>query len=477
MITLTTRSMRSNSDYRAITRTLLDDSGLPAAIFLPAVEIERIFRHHDALFGTSYNAIYNTAIVLWAFISQILADGKMRSCATAVERIACYLTSLGRRVPSTDTGDYCLARQKLNENALRELAREAAEKIETVTPDDWLWYGRHVKLIDGFTATMPDTPENQAEFPQSKTQKPGVGFPILRACVLISLATACVLDAAIGRYSGKETGESALLREMLDTFDAGDVALFDRYFGSYMMLALLMRRRVDVCTRMHQLREIDFRRGRRLGKYDRLVVWQRPARPPWMDTAMYETIPSAMTLRMIRFMIHENGCRAKSITVITTLTDPNKYSAEQIAELYGYRWCVELDIRDVKQTLNLDHMRCKTPAMIRREFWTTLLAFNMIRRAICRAASEHGGQPRQISFTRTCVIFLTWWQQLASEDVDTSIVERLLARIAKFIVPDRPGRIEPRELKRRRHTYKLMQRPREERKKELMRKTNCRTIT
>ena len=293
---------RVNSDFQLVARSLLITKGLPLASVLPAVEIERIFRRHDALFGNTYNSVYSTAIVLWAFLSQVLADGKLRSCAAAVARVSDFFTMRGTTGPSTDTGEYCCARKKLHEEALHELVVQAAAKIEQAAPDDWLWHGRHAKLVDGFTATMPDTPENQEEFPQQKSQKPGVGFPILRACVVLSLATACVLDASWGAYSGKQTGEPALLRELFGAFEAGDVAVFDRYCGSYMMLALLMLRKVDVCTRLHQRRSGDLRSGKRLGKHDRLVCWQRPQQPPWMDAETYATIPKTLTLRMLRLI-------------------------------------------------------------------------------------------------------------------------------------------------------------------------------
>jgi hypothetical protein len=307
MVTLSIRSPSSNTDFQVIVNSFLSDKGLPLASVLPASEIERIFRRYDGLFGNTYNAVYGTAIVLWAFLSQVLADGKMRSCSAAVARIADFLIALDETPPSTDTGEYCKARKKLCEKALHDLVVETARKIEYVAPESWLWCGRHAKLVDGFTATMPDTPENQEAFPQPKSQKPGIGFPIMRVCAILSLATACVLGATFGPYSGKETGETALLRDMLDLLAQGDVLVADRYYCSFMMIALLMQRGVDACVRMHQRRHVDFRRGDRLGKYDHLIEWQRPAKPEWMDEETYATIPETITLREIRFRVTENG--------------------------------------------------------------------------------------------------------------------------------------------------------------------------
>jgi putative transposase len=477
MVTLSIRSPSSNTDFQVIVNSFLSDKGLPLASVLPASEIERIFRRYDGLFGNTYNGVYGTAIVLWAFLSQVLADGKMRSCSAAVARIADFLIALDETPPSTDTGEYCKARKKLCEKALHDLVVETARKIEYVAPESWLWRGRHAKLVDGFTATMPDTPENQEAFPQPKSQEPGIGFPIMRVCVILSLATACVLDATFGPYSGKETGETALLRKMLDSLARGDVLVADRYYCSFMMIALLMQRGVDACVRMHQRRHVDFRRGDRLGKYDHLIQWQRPAKPEWMDEETYATIPETITLREIRFRVTANGRRTETLTVVTTLIDPSEYTPEDIAELYGFRWNVELDILQIKQTLNLDHMRCKTPAMVAKELWTTLLGYNLIRRVICDAALKHNKLPRCISFTETCATILASWSNLSLGLHGVLAVQILLERIAMLEVPDRPGRIEPRVLKRRRHRYPLMRQPRGKLKSQLKNANRYHTMT
>ena len=256
---------------------------------------------------------------------------------------------------------------------------------------------------------------------------------------------------------------------MLDSFQSGDVAVFDRYHSSYMTFALLGLRGVDVCGRLHQRRPADFRRGQRLGKYDRLVTWHRPKQPDWMDDATYAQIPETLTVRMIRFNIVVPGRRTRQITVVTTLLDPKEYPAQVIASLYGYRWNVELDILHIKQTLNLDHLRSKTPAMVRKEFWTTLLAYNLIRRIICAAAFEHGKDPRRISFTRTCSRILAAWSTLGLGLYGAEALELLLEEIASLEVPLRPGRIEPRVLKRRRHRYPLMGEGRKKSKRRLQR--------
>lgn len=468
MGTVATRGTIHKNSFCAVAEPFLQTDGLPFAEVLDAASIQRIFREENALFGQ--NDIFSTDVVLWAFLAQALRDGKGAACAAAVADMATYMAQTGQRPPSGDTGDYCRARAKLSLAALRRLVVESAGDLEREANDAWLWKGLHAKLVDGFTFTMPDTPENQAAFPQLAAQTPGVGFPIARACTVVSLATACVCDLAIGPYEGKETGESALLRGMLDVFDDGEVAVFDRYGCSFMMLALFSLRGVPVCARLHQRRANDFRRGRRLGKDDHLIPWTRPARPPWMSPEQYDRIPETLTLREVRFHVTVPGRRTETLIVVTTLTDPEAYTKEDIAELYGLRWNVELDIRNIKQTLGLDHVRCKTPDRVRRELWVTLLAHNLIRKVIATAAAMHGKSPRRLSFTGTCQTILSSWILLSTGScTDFRVLDTMmLNRIAANEVADRPGRIEPRVLKRRRHRYPLMQRPRDQLRAELV---------
>ena len=447
------------SPFSQISRSFLDDSTLPFTNVLPAETVELIFRKHNAIFG---GAFFNTVFVLWAFLAQVLSDGKSRSCSAAVSRIATFCLALGQSPPDDDTGNYCRARNKLSVNALADLVRLVAKNTETISPDVWLWKNKHhAKLVDGFTATMPDTTKNQQRFPQHPKQDPGCGFPIMRVCVVLSLATAMVLDAAFDKYEGKETGESALLRKMLDSFNTGDIAVFDRYCCSYMMFALFQQRGIHVCTRIHAGRHVDFRKGKRLGKYDRLVTWSRPQRPTWMTPEQYATIPETLELRMLQYSLVGKGRRSRTITLVTTLVDGVVYPKEEIAELYGHRWNVELDIRQIKRTLNMDHFRCKSPEMVEREFWTTLLGYNLVRKVICEAASFGGVLPRRLSFTRTCAHLLETWILWSLCGVDSRSLAFLLGYLGRLVVPDRPGRFEPRVIKRRLHRYPLMKEPRD----------------
>ena len=456
-------SGRGSGGFQKVVNAFMASEGLPFADILTAERIEKIFVKHDGLFGL--HGVFTTAIMVWSFLGQVLRDGKGASCQSAVARVASYCNQAGITSPSRDTGDYCRARRKLSEPAMHELSCEVAEELEQSADESWLWKGKHPKLIDGFTFTMPDTPKNQAKYPQQKAQKPGVGLPIARAVAIVSLATACVMDLAMRPYKGKETGESALLRAILQRLAPRDIAVMDRCYCSFMMISLLLSRDVHTCVRKHHSRHSDFRRGKRLGKYDHIIVWSRPSCPKWMDDATYAQIPGTLELREIRYNIVEKGRRTKPIDIITTLTDAGEYTKEDIAQLYGFRWNSELDIRSIKDSLNLGHVRCKSPEMVHHEVWTTILAYNLIRTTAAGAALVHGKQPRQISFTSTCQYILASWMQLSSDTIDPEMLNDylsvMLKQIAACEVANRPGRLEPRVIKRRRHGYKLMQKPRD----------------
>lgn len=450
------------SDFQKIADAFLGREGLPFAELLSAERIADVFARHQNLFGL--RSVYSTAVMVWSFLGQVLRDGKEASCQSAVARVVTYCIQRGEQPPTEDTGDYCRARAKLSEHALHELATTVATDMESAAGPAWLWKGLHAKLVDGFTFNMPDTPKNQAEYPQQQGQKQGCGFPVARAVAVLSLATACILDVAIGPYQGKQTGETALLRSLFGKFGPGDVAVMDRYYCSFMMIAALLAQGVPVCARKHHLRHTDFRRGVRLGKCDHLILWERPQRPTWMDVEAYQLIPPALTLREIRYSVVEKGRRTNSLTVITTLLDPHQYDKQSIADLYGFRWNAETDIGHIKTSLNLWHVRCKSPAMVRRELWATLLAYNLIRTTAAGAALVHQKLPRQISFTSACQYVLSTWMLIAvgqiSQQQFAHQIEIALQQIANCEVANRPGRLEPRVLKRRPKQYDLMQKPR-----------------
>lgn len=450
--------------FGLVLRSFLQHRGLPFAQALPEETIQQAFDDEGVSFGQGQGDVYTPALTLWAFLSQVLFKDEQRSCLAAVARVIVLLVALGKRPCSDDSGAYCRARAKLPVPILRRLAVQVADGCEQQVPREWLWKGRHVHLVDGSTISMPDTPANQAEYPQPTTQEPGLGFPIARLVVLLSLATAMVKDLAIGPYAGKETGETALLRELLERFQSGDILLADRYFCSYFMIALLLERGVDFVARLHQARTADFRRGRRLGPGDHLVEWQRPAKPEWMDQETYERMPASIRVREVEVQVQQPGFRVDSFVVVTTLTDADQYSRDDLAELYHQRWLAELDIRTIKCTLGLDVLRCKTPEMVRRELWTGLLAYNLIRQTMLQAAVQAGRSPRQLSFAAALQkIAASWNTILVCQDATVLLlIEIHLGDLATHQVGDRPDRVEPRAIKRRPKPQRLLMQPRQQ---------------
>ena len=456
--------------FRLVLASFLHRPDLPFADVLSERSIEKAFDDEDAAFAEDDDAVFTPAVTLWAFLSQVLFKDEHRSCVAAVARVAVLRTALLCGPCSSNTGAFCRARGKLSEKVIRQLTVRVGEGCEDALGAELLWHGRHVRLVDGTTVSMPDTPENQEAYPQNVQQKEGLGFPIARVVMLLSLATGMVTDMAMGPYAGKETGELALLRSLLGRFNPGDVLLADRYYCSYFMIALLQERGIDLVARLHQRRPVDFRRGRRLGKDDQVVTWDRPPRPKWMDQQTYDRMPPSIEVREIRVQVGQPGFRVESFVAVTTLTDAKEYPRDEIADLYRRRWQAELDIRAIKITMGMDVLRCKTPEMVRKEMWTCLLAYNLIRLTMLQSAQEAGVSPRTLSFTAAVqTIGASWLVMVLGDDMLTSpLVDAALATMALHVVGNRPGRVEPRAIKRRPKEHALLTKPRAEARADLL---------
>lgn len=419
--------------------------------------------------GVSFNeSIYTPLVTLCVFLSQVLDQD--HSCRAAVARLIVWLTLAGRKPCSPETGTYCDARQRLPVGVVIRLVRQTAREIDERAPGQWLWKGRRVTLVDGSTVSMPDTPENQAAFPQSKAQGIGLGFPLARIVVLISLGTGVVRDLALGPYKGKETGETALFRALWDGLEAGEIVLGDRYFASFFGIAGLNQRGVDGLFRMHQRRKYDFRRGRRLGVEDHIVSWTKPDRPDWMDRDTYDQIPNELKVRELRVTVQQPGFRINELVVVTTLLDAEKYSKEEVADLFLQRWNIELDLRSIKDVLQMDVLRCQTPEMVEKEIWMHLLAYNLIRGVVARAAEAHDKLPRQVSFKGALQTMTAFQDMLrrAGGVERTRLLREMLKAIASHEVADRFGRVEPRANKRRPKPQRFLNEPRKEARKRLL---------
>jgi len=407
--------------------------------------------------------VYTPAVTVWVFLSQCLSAD--HSCRDAVARLAAWRVAKGLSPCSAETGGYCIARSQLPEEACRLLVRQTGRELEDEAPPEWLWHNRRVRLVDGSTITMADTLENQAEYPQLKSQKIGCGFPIARILVVFSLSVGTVLEAALSKYEGKLTGENSLFRQLHDVLSAGDVVLADRYFSGWFDLALIHQRGVDVVVRKHQLRATDFRRGVRLGKDDQVVRWSKPQQPTWMTPEQFASLPDDLVLREVRVRVRQKGFRTQSLVVVTTLTDAREYPAAQIAELYRRRWQAELNLRSLKVVLQMDVLRCKTPGHVRNEFSMHLLAYNLIRRAMALGALQSGAGPWQVSFKGALQTLNNFLPLLACQPSVDAWCQALASAIAAHHVANRPDRYEPRLTKRRPKKFKHLREPRANYKK------------
>jgi hypothetical protein len=402
--------------------------------------------------------IYTPAITIWVFLAQCLSPD--HSCREAVARLIAWRLAQGLSPCSADTGAYCTARDAVPEEVCRQLAHQTGREVDEDAPGAWRWHGHRVLDVDGSTLTMPDTPANQAEYPQQASQRRGCGFPIARIVVVFSLAAGTVLEAAVGKYKGKQTGENSLFRKLHHMLRPGDVVLADRYFSGWFDMAMLEQRGVAVVVRKHQLRATDFRTGRRLGRGDHLVRWAKPVRPDWMSKEQHDALPAYLTVREVLARGARPGFRTHQLVVVTTLLDAEKYSAVELAKLYRRRWQAELNLRSLKVVLQMDHLRCKTPHRVRNEFYMHLLAYNLIRKLMAVAASRSGVEPWTISFKGTLQTLHHLLPLLSTRVSTTDWCTTLLKAIATHVVGNRPDRFEPRVKKRRPKPYKLMRHPR-----------------
>lgn len=381
------------------------------------------------------------------FMGQALSPDA--SCQAAVNRHAVERLANNLTPCSTSTGAYCKARQRLPLALIQSLVRQTGALIGLQAAQPWQWRGRAVKLIDGSTVTMPDTPDNQTRYPQQSTQQPGLGFPIARIGALVCLSTGSVLDSAMGPYAGKQGSEHALFQDLMGSLAAGDVLLGDRYYCSYVLIALLRAQGVDAVFQQHPRRITDFRKGERLGPRDHLVVWKKTKLcPNWLSPDQFEALPDTQIVREVQ---------ANSKVLVTTLLSPKQASKHELSELYVRRWNVELDLRNIKTTLGIETLRCKTPQMNQKQWWVSLLAYNLIRLLMLNSAKYADVLPRQISFKHTLQLWLAWSHQRSPSGDHFDI---LLMLIAQQRVAERPRRIEPRAVKRRPKPFPLLTEPR-----------------
>jgi hypothetical protein len=452
---------------QSLRRKIAGQEGMPFADLLGLDWVVAIVREEVKVWR---ECVYTPLVTLQTFLAQVLSAEQC--CLAAVARLLASLTSQGLKGCSPKTDPYCKARARLPEELLRRLVGESGQRLSSRARQDRLLNGRPIKLIDGSTVSMPDTSANQRAYPQSNAQPPGVGFPIARIVAVLSFSCGAVLGLAIGPYKGRRSGEPALFRQLWDCLRPGDVAVADCCYGSFWTFAMLLARGVDSVFPLHQCRRSDFRFGRRLGKWDRRVTWLKPLRrPEWMSRRAYKVLPERLELREVRVHIAQAGFRVERLTLATTLLDAEVIAASALAEVYRIRWHAELDLRSIKVTMQMDVLRCKTPAMVRKEIWAHLLAYNFLRTIMAEAAADRGIPPRGVSFSGALQTFNAFYPmlQLASTPAKWSALWRsMLEAIGSHRVGQRPNRVEPRAIKRRPKPHKLLTIPRREAQKQLL---------
>jgi hypothetical protein len=415
--------------------------------------------------------IFSPLVTLWVFLGQVLSAD--HSCRHAVARLISHRISRGQSPCSGETGAYCQARKRLPEKFFSAVACSVGRALDAKSEQGWLWKGRRVYMFDGTTVTMPDTPENQAAYPQVYNQMPGLGFPIARIGALISLACGAVVNLGFCQYAGKGQGEVSLLRRLMDVLRSGDVVLGDRLIGNWSTIVFLRERGVELVSRLNTFhRRVDFRRGQRLGPDDHLVRW---AKPKWIRSLNWKTycaLPEFITVRETRIRVRQPGFRTKSIVLVTTLLDPRQTTKENLATLYRERWNNEVDLCAIKSTMQMRELRCKTPELVHKEVWAHILAYNLIRTLMAQAAARNGVFPRTLSFKGTLQTLEAFQPLLELESAQNAasslrLYHNLLDAIATHRVANRPNRYEPRAKKRRRNHYNWLIKPRAAMKRDM----------
>ncbi len=419
------------------------NTGLPFANVLNEASIldvlnDQVIKYRDRVF--------NPVTTIWGFLSQVLSED--HSCRDAVARVIAHQAASGARICSPNTTSYCNARSRLRTEVLRTLAMRTAQELQGGALQEWKWNGRNVFIVDGSHVSMPDTPQNQANYPQPVVQRPGIGFPLARLTVLLSLATGACHDLAMAPYAGKGTGETTLLRQMYDTLKPGDVVLGDALFDDYFIACELRQRGIELVARA-QYKRVGTQTVQS-GPDGDVIAWQRPNKPRGMAGKQYRTYPKTLLMRQVSVDARDKDNRVEQFKVITTILDTS-IGGGQIGDLYERRWEGEVDIRSIKSTMKMDVLRCKTPEMVRKEIWAHLLAYNLLRTVMAVAAAENGIEPRQVSFkgAKQVVTAFAPKIEVARSAGRAVLIDAMLTTIAYYRVKNRPGRWEPRARKRR----------------------------
>jgi DDE family transposase len=379
--------------------------------------------------------------------------------------------------PQYKPSAYCQARLRLPLLVMQNLLR----KLCDVPGATGRYYGHKLWLADGSSASLPDNKALQRVFPQPRRQAKGCGFPLIKLLGIFDAATGLFFEMITGSL---HTHEQSKIWQFHPLLAPGDVLLGDRGLCSFWHAAMLCSRGIFCVLRMHQRQIVDFHphrkhkhgkgknnkgknnKGRptkglptskwvrRLGKHDQIVEWVRPqTRPKWMSVEQFAAMPLTLQVREVRHQLPRQGQRTITITIATTLLDPKQYPKHEILWLYQVRWEVETHFRQLKTTMQMRVLKCKTVDGVKKELLAFALAYNLVRLTMNEAAKRQNVDIERISFLDT----LRWLTSAAPGDELPDLI----------INPWRPARQEPRVLKRRPKQFDLMNKPRSELRKRL----------
>jgi len=407
----------------------------------------------------SRERVFSLRLTCECFLWQVLKPDT--SCREVVRQVQALCRLNGWQPVAEGDSAYIQARQRLPRERLEKALTATAQAASARVGPPVALQGRPVKVVDGSTTQLADTPENQQRYPQPSTQKTGCGFPVLKLAVLFCLNSGAVLNVIWGSLHNHDL---RLFRQLWDQLQAGDILLGDRAYGEYTTVATLPANGVDVVARLHQKRKVDFRKARRLGKNDGLFVWTKGGQQSEILTpAEWADLPAQITVRIVRFTASIRGLRARRVTLVTTLLDPVAYPAHELAALYARRWRLELCLRDLKTTLGMDQLRCKSPDMAEKELLAYLVAHNLIRCVMAEAVAQYSVDLERISFKGTVDALRQYSVAIAqarNQKMRRQLWADLLLNLARDLVPLRPNRQEPRAVKRRLKPYPLLNQPR-----------------
>lgn len=418
---------------------------------LPAEGLRQIIQD----IGLEYRErLFTPVATMWLWLKQRLEPGT--GCREVVAGAFARGLVEGQEPVSTDCSAYCKARGRVPEELVERANAQVAQQVDDAS--DYQAFGRPVYLVDGTTCKAADTKENQKEYPQPMSQKPGCGFPAIRIVGVFSLATGVLRQLAMGPLAKSEL---ALLYTLWSTLPKKAILVGDRFYGCFMNIALLLGRGVDTVMRVNASRKVDFRkRHKRLGKGDAIYEWSRPSRCTWLSKLLRLSAPKTMLVRVIRYTIRMPGFRSEKVLLATTLLDPEAYPAHDIAQLYGRRWQVELDIRDIKTTLGMEFINVQSPAMVRKEVHMHMLCYNLARSIMQQACVLTDLPLEEASFKGSLSIITSMADTLGTRELTPEMYEQVLRGIAQARLRRRPNRSEPRAIKRRKKDYPMLTRKR-----------------